>query len=314
MIVMTPFALTIGEPAGIGPDIILQLAAKKPELFSAEKIIVIGNKKLLRDRASILNLPYNGLSILDIPLNAPCVPGQCDTRNASFVMSMLKIAAEKALKKEVSGIITAPIHKAILNDAGFSITGHTDFFSTVTNTKTVMMLMTRDLKIALYSDHMPLRQVPEYLTKQQLSDCLHIILNDFQKRFDIEKPRILVCGLNPHAGENGYLGSEEKEIMIPVITDFQQQGHRIIGPIGADVAFTSHYRENVDVVLAMYHDQGLPVIKYAGFHDAVNVTLGLPFIRTSVDHGTALDIAGTGKADTNSLHQAILIAKEQRIS
>lgn len=307
---MTQLALTIGEPAGIGPDIILQLAVAKPDLFSAEKIIIIGNKKLLRDRASILNLSCNGLSILDIPLHAPCVIGQCDTRNASFVMSMLTIAAEKALKKEVSGVVTAPIHKAILNDAGFSIAGHTDFFAKFTNTKTVMMLMTRDIKVALYSDHLPLHQVPAHLTKQHFSDCLTIILNDFEKRFLIKKPRMVVCGLNPHAGENGYLGFEEKEIMIPVIKDFQQQGHCIVGPIGADVAFTPSYRKNADVVLAMYHDQGLPVIKYAGFHDAVNVTLGLPFIRTSVDHGTALDIAGTGRADTNSLYQAILIAKQ----
>src|SRR3989338_629286 len=300
-------ALTIGEPAGIGPDIILQLAAKKPDLFVSEKIIVIGNKKLLRDRASILNLNCNGLSIVDIPLHAPCVPVQCDTRNASFVMNMLQIAAEKALKKEVSGIVTAPIHKTVLNDAGFSIAGHTDFFAKLSQTKTVMMLMTRDLKVALYSDHLPLHQVSAHLTEQHFTECLNIILNDFEKRFNIKKPRILVCGLNPHAGENGYLGSEEKEIMIPVIKNFQQQGHRIVGPIGADVAFTPHYRKNADVVLAMYHDQGLPAIKYTGFHDAVNVTLGLPFIRTSVDHGTALDIAGTGHANTSSLFYAITL-------
>lgn len=304
---MPALAITIGEPAGIGPDIIVKLFATHPQLFLSEQIVVIGNKKLLQERATT---SIDALSVIDFPLNATVIPGKCDAKNSAFVMNVLTCAAEKAIKKEIAGIVTAPIHKAILNDAGFSIAGHTDFFSTITQCKTVMMLMTSQLKVALFSDHLPLREVPLSLTPKKLSDCIRIILRDLQNRFQIAHPRILVCGLNPHAGEHGYLGTEERDIIIPVIRALQQENFLISGPVGADVAFTESMRKNVDVILTMYHDQGLPVIKYAGFHEAINVTLGLPFIRTSVDHGTALDIAGTGKADATSLHQAIITAKK----
>lgn len=300
---MTPLALTMGEPAGIGPDIILQLASQQPHLFSSQKIVIVGNKTVLFERAALLGLTgsFNALSIMDIPMTDQCVPGQLNKNHAVFVIEMLTYAAKQCLSKQFSGVVTAPIHKGILNDAGFSFKGHTDFFSQYTQCETVMMLMNQSLKIALFTDHVPLQAVPNLLTQEKLTRCLNIILNSFE----INSRKILVCGLNPHAGENGYLGSEENEVIIPVLDQFRKKGHAMMGPIGADVAFTDYYRKKTDIILTMYHDQGLPVIKYAGFHDAINVTLGLPFIRTSVDHGTALDIAGTGKANCRSLLRAI---------
>lgn len=308
---MKPFALTVGEPAGIGPDIVLQLAHQNPALFSSEKIIVLGNKKLLQERAEKLGVSsFQSLSIHDIALSEKVIPGKLNPRNAAFVMEMLTVAVKGCVDKKFSGIVTAPIHKSVINDAGFSFKGHTDFFSQYMHTKTVMMLMTDKLKIALLTDHIPLRDVPAQITSENLSRCLDILIRDFQTTLKIARPKILVCGLNPHAGEQGYLGIEEKNIMIPVIEKFRKKECEIVGPVGADVAFTEYYRKQVDVILTMYHDQGLPVIKYTGFSDAINVTLGLPFIRTSVDHGTALDIAGTGKADVMSLRNAILFAKD----
>lgn len=286
-------AVTVGEPAGIGPEIVVRCAAHHPELF--KHCLVIGNQKLLETQARQLKLPC-GFDVLDIPLAAPVIPGKLDVRNAAFVIEMLTQATQLALSKKISAIVTGPIHKGILNQAGFDIKGHTDFLSRQTHCETVMMLMNQQLKIALLSDHIPLREVPGYLTTERLTRCLEIIIRDFKKKFGIKTPRIVVCGLNPHAGEQGYLGDEEKNIMTPVIKKFHQ-----MGPVGADIAFTQPYREQSDVILALYHDQGLPVIKYAGFHETINVTLGLPFVRTSVDHGTALDIAGTGHANINSL-------------
>lgn len=308
---MKPLVLTMGEPSGIGPDIILQLWADQPNLFLPEKIIIVGNKEVLRERAKILDINYdcNALSMIDVPLSEPCIPGQLNKNNAQFVIDMLTLAAEHCLQQKYTGIITAPIHKGILNEAGFLISGHTDFFSKYAKCKTVMMLMTHSLRVALLTDHIPLRAVANQVTEKNLSDCLDIIIRDFKDKLKIAYPKIVVCGLNPHAGENGYLGSEEQNIMIPVLEKFRKNGHVIIGPMGADVVFTEKYYTQADVILAMYHDQGLPVIKYSGFSDAINVTLGLPFIRTSVDHGTALDLAGTGKADVTSLHNAILFAQ-----
>lgn len=310
---MKPIALTIGEPAGIGPDIVLQLSFQYPKLFAAEKIIIIGNKKLLMERAAFLKIPcdIDALTIVDFPLPEKCIPGKLNTRNANFVIDMLTYATQNCLEKKFSAIVTAPIHKGILNDAGFDFKGHTDFFSRYTQCETVMMLMNDSLKIALLTDHVPLKEVARLLTQEKLTRCLNIIFQTYLRRSQISDPRsLLICGLNPHAGENGYLGSEEKNIIIPVIEKFKKMGHNIIGPIGADVAFTEHYRAQADVILTMYHDQGLPVIKYAGFDDAINVTLGLPFVRASVDHGTALDIAGTGKANCNSLLKAIRFATQ----
>lgn len=309
---MTLLALTIGEPAGIGPDIILQLWQKQPDLFSAEKIILIGNKSLLQKRAEKLAISgdIDALPIIDIPLAAEVIPGKLDARNAPFVIDMLTLATENTLQKKFSAIVTAPIHKGIINDAGFSFAGHTDFFSKFTRCDTVMMLMTPSLKVALLTDHIPLSRVPSFVTEKNIIRCLDIIMRDFKRHLRITDPTILMCGLNPHAGEQGYLGKEEQEIIIPTIKKYNGTGHHIIGPIGADVIFTEQYRHQADVILAMYHDQGLPVIKYSGFHHAINVTLGLPFLRTSVDHGTALDIAGTGRADVTSLENAITFAQE----
>ncbi|MCX7126308.1 MAG: 4-hydroxythreonine-4-phosphate dehydrogenase PdxA [Gammaproteobacteria bacterium] len=307
-------ALTIGEPAGIGPDIVLQLSQQQPALFSRDKIIIIGNKELLAERADTLNIKinFNQLSIIDIPLADPCIPGKLNLNNSQFVIDMLTFAAANCLSKKFTGIVTGPIHKGIINDAGFQFKGHTDFFSRYTKKETVMMLMTDSLKVALLTDHIPLCDVSKKVTEENITACLNIIIHDFQEKLKINNPKILVCGLNPHAGENGYLGLEEKNAIIPTLEKFRKNGYHIIGPIGADVAFTEQYRKQADVILAMYHDQGLPVIKYAGFSDAINVTLGLPFIRTSVDHGTALDIAGTGKADCNSLLNAILFAEKMQ--
>lgn len=306
-----PLLITTGEPAGIGPDIILQLWNKQPTLFDSGNLHVIADKNLLVERAKKLGISYNSnaFPVIHIPLDAPCQPGVLSTQNANYVMKMLSRATALCMDKTYAGMITGPIHKAIINDAGYPLKGHTDFLTRTTNTsKTVMMLMTDNLKVALFTDHVPLRTVSDLLTPEALTQCLEIILNSFKKQFHLNQPRILICGLNPHAGENGYLGDEEQTIMIPVIKEFQQAGHQIIGPIAADIVFTPHACHKADVVLAMYHDQGLPTLKYAGFHNAINVTLGLPFIRTSVDHGTALDIAGTGKADLNSLLQAINLA------
>ena len=301
-------AVTMGEPAGIGPDIILQLAATHPNLFS--NVVVIGNQALLQSRAKQLKLSAD-LNVIDIPLIAPVLPGELDMRNARFVIDMLTQATQLALSKKISAIVTAPIHKGILNQAGFDIKGHTDFFAREAKCSTVMMMMTTTLKIALCSDHLPLREVPDFLTRARLSTCLDIMLHDFPKKFQIKNPRILMCGLNPHAGEQGILGREEIEVITPVIHAYQAKGYAISGPVGADVAFTPVARENADVIVALYHDQGLPIIKYAGFHEAINVTLGLPFVRTSVDHGTALTLAGTGKANTQSLALALQSAKTQ---
>jgi len=297
-----PIALTVGEPAGIGPDIILSAFKQTPTLFLETPIHIIGNQELLTTRAIQLGMDTSltPLKIIDIPLNAPVTPGVLNKANAHFVMQQLSEATRLALTKKVRAIVTGPIQKSILNDAGFDIKGHTDFFAKQAGAEPVMMLMNKDLKVALLSDHLPLKFVSAFLTKERLSHCLTTLLNTFKN------PTVLVCGLNPHAGENGYLGNEENDIIIPVIKDFQAKGHKIIGPIGADVAFTPYYK--ADVILTMYHDQGLPVLKYLGFRDAINVTLGLPFIRTSVDHGTALSIAGTGKADPTSLIQAIKFA------
>src|SRR3990167_2802495 len=314
---MTPAALTLGEPAGIGPDIVLLLWEKNPTLFSAAKIKIIGHAELLQNRADFLNVHCDvkkEFDILDIPLNAKeVVPGKLNVNHATFVIQSLEKAAQGCLEKKFSAMITGPVHKGIINQAGISFRGQTDFLTQFTRVKqTVMMLMTSELKIALLTDHIPLNQISENITRERLNAVIQIIVHDFQTRFNIQNPRILICGVNPHAGENGYLGLEEKNILIPAIQALAEKNKHInlIGPISADIAFTKIMREKADVILAMHHDQGLPVIKYAGFHQAINVTLGLPFVRTSVDHGTALDIAGTRQADCSSLLQTILLTRQ----
>ena len=306
-----PLLLTTGEPAGIGPDIVLQLWQQRPEIFNQNNIHVAVDETLLYKRAKQLGITLsdNAFPIVHIHLKEACTAGKLDTANAPYVMEMLTYAVENCVNHKYAGLITGPIHKGILNDAGFKIAGHTDFLTRATNTqRTVMMLMTQQLRVALLTDHVPLKNVPDFVTEENLSNCIDIILDSGGKLFNKQKLRILVCGFNPHAGEGGHLGSEEKTVISPTIEKYQDAGHQIIGPISADIAFTPKWREKADIILAMYHDQGLPTLKYAGFHQAINVTLGLPFLRTSVDHGTALDLAGTGHADYRSLYEAIQLA------
>jgi 4-hydroxythreonine-4-phosphate dehydrogenase len=236
--------------------------------------------------------------------------GKPDPANARALLDGLRLAVKGCMDGRFAGLVTAPVQKSVINDAGFAFTGHTEFLAELTDTRLpVMLLVADELRVALATTHMPLREVPDHITSDGLHEVLVVLLEDLRSKFGINEPEIVVCGLNPHAGEGGHLGSEDDDIIAPVIADFANKGHRVRGPIPADTAFTPAAGHN-DAVLAMYHDQGLPVLKHAGFGRAVNVTLGLPIIRTSVDHGTALDIAGSGKADAGSLLAAVRLAAE----
>jgi 4-hydroxythreonine-4-phosphate dehydrogenase len=246
--------------------------------------------------------------VLRQPLVNAAVCGTPDPANAKSLLAGLKRAVKGCIDGEFSGLVTAPLQKSTINDAGISFTGHTEYLAELTSTQTPVMLLVADaMRVALASTHMPLRQVPDYLTKDRLRNVIEVLHTDLIAKFDISDPEIVVCGLNPHAGESGHLGAEDAAIIEPVINEYQLRGMIIRGPLPADTAFTPA-AGHADAVLAMYHDQGLPVLKYAGFGNAVNVTLGLPMIRTSVDHGTALDIAGTGKADAGSMIAAVELA------
>ena len=313
-------ALTAGEPAGIGPELIASLAA---ETFAAD-FVVIGNAGLLTERAravgrnikvvdydSGLNRPRCGeIAVIDIDLATPSIAGQLDTRNAQHVLDILKRAADGAHSGEFDAIVTAPLHKGVINDAGVPFSGHTEFFAERAHCEVVMMLVAGSLRVALATTHLPLSAVPAAITRTGLLDTLRIMHRDLRQRFAIDAPRIAVLGLNPHAGEGGHMGREEIETITPVLEQLRSDGMDLIGPLPADTAFVPRHLEHFDAVLAMYHDQGLPVLKHTGFGHAVNVTLGLPWIRTSVDHGTALDLAGTGRADAGSLRAAIELAIE----
>lgn len=313
------FALTPGEPAGIGPDLCLLLSQhKQPHI-----LIAIASAALLRQRAESLGLTIQiipvtptawptqpasaqSLYVWDTPLHAPVQAGQLDRRNAAYVLETLIRAGQGCLDGHFAGMITAPVHKGIINEAGIAFSGHTEFLADLTHTElVVMMLATRGLRVALVTTHLPLREVADAITPERLERVIRILHADLVHKFSIPHPRILVCGLNPHAGEGGHLGREELEVIEPCLKQLQTQGINLIGPLPADTLFTPKYLEQADAVLAMYHDQGLPVLKYKGFGAAVNVTLGLPIVRTSVDHGTALDLAGTGKVDIGSLQVAL---------
>ncbi len=313
--------VTSGEPSGIGPDLIVQLAQQQHSF----KYVVIADPNLLQQRAVQLNLPLKIIaydkSLLQIPkksevyvlpvkLPAPCIAGKLNTDNAEYVLETLSVASQLCLEKEFLAVITAPIHKAVINDAGVAFTGHTEFFADKTNSNVVMMLAHKTLRVALATTHLPLSQVSKAITHEKLSTTIEILINSMQNQFNIATPNILVCGLNPHAGEGGHLGDEEINIIAPVIKSFKNRNVILNGPVPADTAFTPERLANVDVVLSMFHDQGLPVLKYSGFGQAVNITLGLPFIRTSVDHGTAIELAGTGTADTSSMLNACFMASE----
>jgi 4-hydroxythreonine-4-phosphate dehydrogenase len=289
-----PLVVTAGEPAGIGPELCSTLA----DSDFATDIVVVGDASLIDDR----------LQVLDTPFPAPVIYGQPDLANASTLLDGLRLAVEGCVDGRFSGLVTAPLAKSVIAESGVPFSGHTEFLAELLNVDLpVMMLVAGDLRVALASTHLPLREVPDFITKERLTRVLEILHADLQSKFGIESPEIVVCGLNPHAGENGHLGTEDGAIIWPVIEALTKRGMNIRGPLPADTAFTPA-AGNKDAVLAMYHDQGLPVLKYAGFGHAVNVTLGLPIIRTSVDHGTAFDIAGTGKADAGSLIAALELA------
>lgn len=314
-------ALTLGEPAGIGPDIAVQLA----QTVLPAEIVVIADQGLLAARAKQLHLPLHlspvdlaqapeiqpkgHLRILHVPLRKSCQAGQLNPENAEYVLETLKLAGLACMNGEFAAVVTGPVHKAVMRQAGFDFPGHTEYFAQLTHApQAVMLLVTEGLRVALATTHIPLREVPAAIKAEDLTQTLRILCHDLHARFAIKAPKIWVCGLNPHAGEGGYLGEEEIKVITPVITRLQEEGLLIYGPVSADSIFTPHYLKQADAILAMYHDQGLPVLKFKGFHHGVNVTLGLPIIRTSVDHGTALHLAGTGRSDFCSLQQAVLCA------
>lgn len=316
-------AVTPGEPAGIGPDITLKIAGQ----VLPRKLIVIADPELMRARARLLGIEIElrvidsvidcpgahvpgTLDILPVKMHADSTPGNLNTANASYVLKCLDTAVEHCMAKQLDALVTGPVHKGIINDAGIDFTGHTEYLAMLSASQPVMMLATDKLRVALVTTHLPLREVGDAIHAENLAYCIETLHAFLRDNCNIASPRILVCGLNPHAGEGGHLGHEEIEIIQPVIDAAVARGMDIIGALPADTVFTDKYLHNADAVLTMYHDQGLPVLKYSGFGRAVNITLGLPFIRTSVDHGTALELAGTGEANSNSLYEAILMAIE----
>lgn len=310
-------AITPGEPAGIGPDICLQLAAAG----EMSDCVAIADPDLLAERASLLGLdvqlcladcekaPANTLRVDPVPCAYRSPPGEASPENAIYIMETLRRAAVGSKQGKYKGMVTGPIHKGVINDAGFKFSGHTEYLAELVGGDPVMMLATDQLRVALATTHLPLSEVPEAITAELLVKTIGIIDHDLRRRFGIETPNILVCGLNPHAGEDGHLGREEIEIIEPALKEVREQGINAIGPIPADTAFVPHTLKTADAVLAMYHDQGLPVLKHDGFGKAINITLGLPIVRTSVDHGTAFELAGTGNADLGSLRAALKAAR-----
>ena len=312
--------VTSGEPAGIGPDLCLAIASHDWPF----DLVVAADIELLRQRAEQLKLgiqiaPYSSgkhvlhrqdtLRVLHVPTARPVRAGVLDPANADYVLKLLNVAADGCVSGEFDAMVTAPVQKSVINDAGVPFSGHTEYLAERTGgAYPVMMLANTALRVALATTHLPLQQVSAAITDELLTKVIRILDRDLRTRFGIPDPRIVVCGLNPHAGESGHLGREEIEVISPTLERLRKEGLTLIGPAPADTAFTPHMLEQADAVLAMFHDQGLPVIKYAGFGDAVNITLGLPIVRTSVDHGTALSLAGTGKADARSLATAIEMA------
>jgi 4-hydroxythreonine-4-phosphate dehydrogenase len=313
-------AVTAGEPAGIGPDLCLQLARQE------QALVVLADKNMLQQRAALFGLnvqwhnydpqhrsplPPGHLRVLHVPVAQPVQAGQLNSANSPYVLNLLTRAMQGCQSGEFAGMVTLPVHKGIINDAGIPFTGHTEFLAEKLHAEqVVMMLVGGGLRVALATTHLPLRQVADAITPALLEKVLNVIQRDLVRYFGIAKPRILVAGLNPHAGEGGYLGREEIDIMIPVLDRLRAQGMNISPPLPADTLFTPQRLAQCDCVLAMYHDQGLPVLKHASFGCGVNVTLGLPVIRTSVDHGTALDLAGSGRAEAGSMFEAIQMAAD----
>ena len=314
-------AVTSGEPAGVGPELCLKLTELQQRILPA-RLIVLGDKNLLAARAKMLGVPIvlrdytdpdslsavlpNTLDVLHQPLLAPSTSGKLDPANAAYVLALLDRAVAGCMNGEFAAMVTAPVHKEVINQAGIAFTGHTEYLAEKTKTpQVVMMLASEKMRVALVTTHLALRLVAEAITPSLLEAVLRILEADLRHKYGIESPRILVAGLNPHAGEGGYLGREEIEVITPVLDRLRAEGMRLIGPLPADTLFTPPVLSQGDCVLAMYHDQGLTALKYSSFGQGINVTLGLPLIRTSVDHGTALELAGTGKADAGSLFEAV---------
>jgi 4-hydroxythreonine-4-phosphate dehydrogenase len=326
-------ALTPGEPAGIGPDLCTALEAPRDAA-----LVLVADPAVLQERARLLNRRFAaapwpgraqagpGLYVLPVPAPRPVTAGLLDRDNAGYVLATLTRAADGCIHKEFDALVTGPVHKGVINDAGIAFSGHTEFLAERARAKQVVMMLAapgrspsaakrRDarerspgLRVALATTHLPLAEVSRAITRERLTAVIEVLHADLRGKFGIAEPRILVCGLNPHAGEGGHLGREEIEVIEPVIRALAARGMRLTGPVPADTAFLPEQLAQTDAVLAMYHDQGLPVLKARDFAHAVNITLGLPFIRTSVDHGTALELAGTGRADSSSLHAAIGMA------
>jgi 4-hydroxythreonine-4-phosphate dehydrogenase len=300
-------AVTSGEPAGIGPEICLALA----NTDLPAQIVVVGDRELLAERARLIGTSIAGLNIEHVPLRVPSRPGLLDTRNAPYVIDVIDRALQGCLAGRYAAMVTAPVQKSTINDGGIPFIGHTEYLAEKTATpRVVMMLAGAGLRVAVATTHLALKEVPAAITQQELETTLRIMEADLRSKFRITRPRILVAGLNPHAGEEGHLGREEIEIITPVLERLRKEGMDLVGPLPADTLFTRKVLAGSDAQLAMYHDQGLAVLKYAAFEEGVNITLGLPILRTSVDHGTALDLAGTGRADPGSLFAAVKMAVE----
>ena len=316
--------ISVGEPAGIGPEITVK-ALKKTRF---DDIVLVADIDIMRQAADIQQISTNFMEVseqsidtrnadnsivrvVNVQSENKAVPGQLDVKNAAYVLRCIDLCTDLSLSGRAAAMVTAPVHKGIINDSGIAFTGHTERIADRCNSGTpVMMLMSPSMRVCLATTHLPLTKVSEAITSDGLEEVLQIMANDLQRLFGISNPRIAVCGLNPHAGEDGHLGSEEIETIIPLIEKLNRRGFNLFGPIPADTAFTREQLPNFDAFLAMYHDQGLPVVKHSSFGQVVNITLGLPIIRTSVDHGTALDIAGKGMADEGSLIAAIESARE----
>ncbi|MCC7135493.1 MAG: 4-hydroxythreonine-4-phosphate dehydrogenase PdxA [Nitrosomonas sp.] len=317
--VLPRLILTAGEPAGIGPDLCVQVA----QTLQPCQLIVIADRDLIRERARCLKLPIEiheydvavdrphqagHLSVWHVPTRQPVVTGKLDSRNATYVLETLKRAVHACLGGDADALVTAPVHKGIISESGVKFSGHTEFLSELTNSRAVMMLVGGGMRVTLATTHLPLKEVSAAITSELLEQKLHTIHHDLVTRFKIGHPCIAVAGLNPHAGESGHLGREEIDIIIPVLERLRAAGMNVLGPLPADTLFVPHKLKQYDCILTMYHDQGLPVLKHASFGGGVNVSLGLPIIRTSVDHGTALELAGTGQADLGSMQAAIDMA------
>lgn len=315
--------ITAGEPAGIGPDLIIKLS----QIEHHYDLTIIGDPDLLNERAKLLSVPLrittisdnnmskvisnkNFLKVLPVKLKTKSAPGILDVKNVAYVIDMLNIACKYCLENKFDALVTTPIQKSIINDSGIKFSGHTEYLGKICNINLpVMLLACNEFRIALVTTHLPLSDVSKTISSERIKNIIDIVINDMSKRFGVTNPRITICGLNPHAGEDGYLGTEEKKIIAPLINALIKKGYSVSGPVSADTAFREEKRQKTDVYICMYHDQGLPVLKTFGFGEIVNITLGLPIIRTSVDHGTALQIAGTGDAECGSLLAAIKMAE-----